>query len=124
MPGINDTIKTFIVKGHAEYLSPIEIIGALKKIHGVTVSNQQVYAYSPNSLKCAVKWKNLHRELRERFLKNVNEIPIANRAVQLQTLQDSLDRLTENPALINEVQVMNTIVAAAKLIGGMYTRQR
>jgi hypothetical protein len=124
MPEISDAIKTLIVKGHAEYLSPNEIIGAVKTLHGVQVSNQQVYAYSPNSPKCADKWKNLHHELRDRFLKNVSDIPIANTAFQLLALQDAYRRLTSNPAYINETEVLNTLVTAAKLVGGMYSTPR
>lgn len=122
MPEINDSIKTLIVKGHAEFLSPQEIIQAVKDTYGAKVSNQQVYAYSPNSPKCSEKWKNLHRELRARFLKNVSDIPIANTAFQLLALQDAYDRLTANRAHINEVEVRNTVIAAWKLVNGLYAR--
>jgi len=74
-------------------------------------------AYSPNSPKCAEKWKNLHRELRERFLKNVSDIPIANIAFQMLALQDAYDRLVANPTNINEVEVRNTLIAAASSQG-------
>ena len=124
MPGITDNVKIVIVKGHAEFLSPSEIIEAVKVNFGVPVSNQQVYAYSPNSPKCAEKWRRLHDELRERFLTNVSEIPIANTAFQLQALQDALDRLTANLENINEIEVRNTLIAAAKLTEGMYATRR
>lgn len=122
MPDLSNTIKTLIIKGHAEYLSPQEIIDAVKETYGVKVSNQQVYAYSPNSPKCAAKWKELHRELRERFLTNISDIPIANTAFQLLALQDAYDRLTSDRKFINEVEVRNTIIAAFKLAGGVYAR--
>jgi hypothetical protein len=122
MPEINDTIKTLIVKGHAEYLSPQEIIDAVKETYGVKVSNQQVYAYSPNSPKCSKKWKELHRELRGRFLTNISDIPIANTAFQLLALQDAYYRLTADSKCINEVEVRNTIIAAFKLVNGLYAR--
>jgi hypothetical protein len=116
MPEIDDTIKTLIVKGHAQFLSPQEIIQTVKKTYGAEVSNQQVYAYSPSSPKCADKWKKLHGELRARFLRRIDEIPIANPVFQLQALQDAYDRLTANRTNINEVEVRNTIIAAWKLM--------
>jgi hypothetical protein len=123
MPRINHEVRAFIIKGHAELLSPREIIRAVKGEFGVSLSNQQVYAYDPTSPKCAEKWKKIHAELRHRFLNNISEIPIANLAFQLQTLQDALDRLTENPKSINEVEVRNTLIAAAKLVGGIYSSE-
>jgi hypothetical protein len=55
MPEIDDSIKTLIVRGHAQFLGPQEIILTVKEIHSVVVSNQQVYAYSPNSPKSSDK---------------------------------------------------------------------
>lgn len=78
MPEVNDTVKTLIVKGHAEFLSPQAIIRVVKEMYSIDVSNQQVYAYSPNSPKCADRWKKLYAEIRAVFLRRVNEIPIAN----------------------------------------------
>lgn len=124
MAALSDDIKHFIVQQFAEYRQPHEIVERVKKEFNKTVTRQQAFHYSPRNPALGQHWQELYERYRAAFLKNLESIPIANGSFQLQALQDQYERLTANPVLINEVEVRQTIVTAAKITGGMMTNRR
>jgi hypothetical protein len=124
MAALIDDIKHFIIQQFAEYRQPHEIVERVKNEFNKAVTRQQVFHYSPRNPACGQHWKDLYERYRAAFLKNLESIPIANQAFQLQALQEQYDRLTANPVFINEVEVRQTIITAAKIAGGMMTNRR
>jgi hypothetical protein len=125
MAKLDDTVRAFIVKALACYDTPTQVADAVREEFGLTLTRMQVQAYDPTKAQgkkgIAKKWRDLFDATRKRFLENVSEIPIANQATRLRTL-DRLLRLAEKRS--NALLAAQLLEQAAKEVGGAYTDRR
>jgi hypothetical protein len=122
MASLTDEVKEFIVKRLACYDTPSEVIEAVNVNFSVTVSRQQVHRYDPNcSDPPAQRWKDLHAQTRQAWLRKVAEIGVAQKAVRLAMI----DRMARNCMANNRIdRALDCLEQAAKECGGMYENRR
>lgn len=115
--------KVFIVQRLACFESPISIIKAVKEEYGVTINHQALQNYDPtkvNGQHLSPKLKTLFEETRKRFTEDISSIPIANKAVRLNTLQRMLTIAEEKRNIPLATQLLEQ---AAKEVGDAYTNK-
>lgn len=125
MAALSTEVKAFIVQSLACYETPARVIELVKEHFKVTVTRQQVSAYDPaNAMAKSLsqKWVELFNSTRTRFQTEISDIPIANKAYRLRTL----DRMAANTEKMrNFALTAQLIEQAAKECGDAYTnRQR
>lgn len=117
-------VKRFIVQRLACHDTPLQVAKAVKDEFGLELSRQRVHYYDPTTKAGACldpALKTLFEQTREKFLSDVNSIPIANKAVRLRHLQRQLEYFSDkNAAGI----VLELCEAAAKEMGGAFTNRR
>lgn len=121
---LTDEQRLYVVQRLACYDNLTSIVEGLKSEFGVEVTPQAVEAYDPNKAagqKLAKKWKDMFEATRQAFLSDTAQIPIANRAVRLRTLQRLADRAE---AQKNMVLTAGILEQAAKEVGDAYTNKR
>lgn len=124
MATLNGAQKKFILERLACYDTSKEVIEAVRETFGVEVTSDQVAYYDPSNVKgrgLGKKWREYFEEVRNRFLKQVEDIPIANRSYRLRQLQkmaqDAFDR--KNYGLAKDLYEQ-----AAKEVGEAYTNTK
>lgn len=124
MATLNGEVKAFIVQSLACFDTPSMVVESVKKEYGLAISRQQVESHDPtkaNGKGLAEKWKELFKETRERFQTEISDIPIANRAYRLRTL----DRMAANTEKMrNFALTAQLIEQAAKECGDAYTNKQ
>jgi hypothetical protein len=111
-------VKIFVVQQLACFERPSDVAKAVKEEFALEVSRQRVHYYDPTTKlgsALAPELKELFKTTRERFLADVDQIPIANKAVQLRALQKQLEKAERSPGA--NVVVISLIEAAAKIAG-------
>lgn len=90
---------------------------------GVHLTPRHVRTYDPTSFQCAAseRLRALHVAARERFEREVADVPIARRAFRLRRLQKIHDQALESG---NLALALHTLEQAAKEVGGMFTNAR
>ena len=124
MAKLNDEVKQFIVQCLACFDTPSQTAKAVKEEFGLVVSAQQCEAYDPNKRigrDLSQKWREVFEATRRRFLDDVSEIPIANRAVRLRRLQRMVDQAENSKNIMLAAQLLEQ---AAKESGGQYTNKQ
>ena len=124
MAALSTEVKAFIVQSLACFDTPSKVIEQVKADFGVEVTRQQVSQYNPaNAMaeKLSQKWRDLFSATRERFQAEVLDIPIANKAYRLRTL-DRLAARTEK--MKNFALTAQLIEQAAKECGDAYTNKQ
>jgi len=123
MPALRSVHKVAIVEALAVFQTPTEVRGSLRERFAIDVSLRQVVYYDPTSKNpdLAKEWAELHATIRERFLKNIGEIPIANQAVRLRALNHVVAKAS---AAENYPLVCQALEQAAKELGGIFTNRR
>lgn len=124
MAKLNEAEQRFIVQALACYDTPTQVADAVKEEFGVDVTRQQVAAYDPTkvtSKALAKKWRDLFASTRERFRKEVAEIPIADQAYRLRQLHRMAQEVMRRK---NIVLAASLLEQAAKEQGGMFTNRR
>jgi len=120
---LTDEIRALVVQRLACFQTPSNIAATLKKDFAVEITPQAIQAYDPTKVagaKLSPKWRAAFEAARKRFIENVADIPIANMAVRLATL----DRIaTQAEARGNLVLAMQATEQAAKEMGGIYTNR-
>lgn len=122
MATLNDGVKAFIVQALACFDSPTQVAALVKEEFGLELDRQRVSAYDPNKSQgrnLSKKWRDYFNSEREKFKKDREAIPIANRAYRLRRLQHIVDHAGKNNML-----VMAALEQAAKDEGGMYEAKR
>lgn len=123
MATLDNKVKAFIVYGLATYLTPSEVVEAVKQEYGIDVSRQQVNAYDPykaSGVNLSQKWRDMFDKFRDEFLDNVKAIPVANLTFRLRMLNDmAMDSYKSK----NRVLTADLLKQAAEDIGGKYTNQ-
>lgn len=121
---LDDEHRTFIVTQLAMFLTPQQVADAVKDRFGIVIDRRNVAKYDPTqkvAKQMARKWRELYHEVRERFLADVSEIPIANRSMRLRQLQHHYDRAVDR----QNVKLATAILEqAAKEVGGIHTNER
>lgn len=124
MAALNGEVKAFIVQSLACFDTPSMVVESVKKEYGLAITRQQVESHDPtkvNGKGLAEKWKELFKETRSRFQTEITDIPIANKAYRLR----SLDRMmSKAESMKNMVLAASLIEQAAKECGDAYTNRQ
>lgn len=123
MAALKPEVKAAIVQMLACYDSLSIVVEAIQKDHGIKITPQQVESHDPTKVSgkgLAKKWVDLFNATRERFLNEISDIPIANKAYRLRVLDRMATRAEgmKNLALTAEI-----IEQAAKECGDAYTNK-
>ncbi|MEH3413989.1 DUF2280 domain-containing protein [Phytobacter diazotrophicus] len=124
MAALSTEVKAFIVQSLACFESPAKVIELVKAEYGVVVSRQQVSQYSPGNAmaaKLSKKWVDMFNATRDRFLNEISDIPIANKAYRLRVLQ-RMSTTAEN--MKNMGMTAQLLEQAAKEVGDAYTNKQ
>jgi len=121
---LSTEVKAFIVQSLACYDTPAKVIELVKENFRVTVTRQQVSAYDPaNAMAKSLsqKWVDLFNVTRTRFQTEITDIPIANKAYRLRTL----DRMMNKAESMRNMALAATLIEqAAKECGDAYTNKQ
>jgi len=124
MAALKGEVKAFIVQSLACFDTPSQVVEAVKKEFGLTITRQQVESHDPtkaNGKGLAQKWVDMFNGTRERFQNEISDIPIANKAYRLRTL----DRMaTSTEKMKNFALTAQLIEQAAKEVGDAYTNRQ
>ena len=123
MAAISENIKVYVVQRLACFEPLDSIVQAVKQDFGVDVSKPQLLAYDPNKAqgqRLSEKLKSLFEATRKKFLDDTSSIPIANKAVRLNTLQRLVDNAERSK---NPVLVADLLEQAAKEMGEAYSNK-
>lgn len=117
-------IKSFIVQSLACFDTPSQVVESVKKEFGITITRQQVESHDPtkaNGKGLAQKWVDMFNDTRERFQKEISDIPIANKAYRLR----ALNRMANNTETMrNYALTAQLMEQAAKEVGDAYTNRQ
>ncbi len=124
MSDLTNEAKAFIVQGLASYMTPTEVVNAVKEEFGIEVSRQTASAYDPNKAQgkgLAQEWRDLFEECRKRFNENLLDIPIANKAYRL----NMLDRMARDAEKSKNRPLAAALAEqAAKEMGEVFTNKQ
>lgn len=124
MAALSTEVKAFIVQSLACFEPPTKVIELVKVEFNVQVSRQQVSQYSPGNAmaaKLSQKWIDLFESTRARFQAEISDIPIANKAYRLRTL----DRMMSKAEGMKNMALAATLIEqAAKECGDAYTNRQ
>ncbi len=123
MAALKGEVKAFIVQSLACFDTPSQVVESVKKEFGLAIPRQQVESHDPtkaNGKGLAQKWVDMFNATRERFQREISDIPIANKAYRLRVLDRMATRAEgmKNLALTAEI-----IEQAAKECGDAYTNR-
>lgn len=124
MATLSSEVKAFIVQALACYDSPSQVADQVKNEFKITVTRQQVESHDPtksNGKKLAQKWVELFNATRARFQSEILDIPIANKAYRLRTLNRMA---TRTETMKNFALTAQLIEQAAKECGDAYTNKQ
>lgn len=123
MAALKGEVKAFIVQSLACFDTPSQVVEAVKKEFGLTITRQQVESHDPtkaNGKGLAQKWVDMFNATRDRFQNEISDIPIANKAYRLR----ALDRMaTKTEGMKNFALASQLIEQAAKEVGDAYTNK-
>ncbi|HDS8562876.1 TPA: DUF2280 domain-containing protein [Klebsiella pneumoniae] len=124
MAALKPEVRAFIVQELACFDTPSQIVESVQKEFKVQVTRQQVASHDPTKAAgkgLAKKWVDLFNELRDRFLNEISDIPIANKAYRLR----ALDRMmTKAESMRNMALAASLMEQAAKECGDAYTNKQ
>lgn len=124
MAALTPEVKASIVQALACYDTPTQVAALIKQEFGLTLTLQQVSSYDPTKAiakNLGQKWIDLFNITRERFQKEVADIPIANKAYRLRML-DRMANRTET--MKNFALTAQLIEQAAKECGDAYSNKQ
>nr|DAE54884.1 MAG TPA: protein of unknown function DUF2280 [Caudoviricetes sp.] len=124
MAALKGEVKAFIVQSLACFDTPSQVVEAVKKEFGLSITRQQVESHDPtkaNGRGLAQKWVELFHEIRKRFQTELSDIPIANKAYRLR----ALDRMmTRAEGMKNMALAASLMEQAAKEVGDAYSNKQ
>ncbi|OXS75596.1 DUF2280 domain-containing protein [Acinetobacter baumannii] len=114
--------QLFIVRSLAQFMTPTEVVKAIKETFNITVSPQQVEAYDPTKVAgrdLRKEYKEVFVSTREEYLKQpIHNISGANDIVQLKILSDLLfakkNNVTMTIKIVDQMQ---------KIMKGFYEKR-
>lgn len=124
MAALKPEVKAFIIQMLACYDTPSQVVEAVQKDFGIAITRQQVETHDPTKVSgktLAKKWVDLFNATRERFLNEISDIPIANKAYRLRVLQ----RMSTNAENMKNIGMTAQLLEqAAKEVGEAYTNRQ
>lgn len=123
MAALKPEVRAFIVQELACFDTPSQIVESVQKEFKVQVTRQQVASHDPTKVAgkgLAQKWADLFNRTRDRFLKEISDIPIANKAYRLRVLQRMS---TTAEGMKNLGMTAQLLEQAAKEVGDAYTNK-
>ncbi|HHL3997123.1 MULTISPECIES: DUF2280 domain-containing protein [Klebsiella pneumoniae complex] len=123
MAALKPEVRAFIIQELACFDTPSQIVESVQKEYKVQVTRQQVASHDPTKAAgkgLAKKWVDLFNELRDRFLNEISDIPIANKAYRLRVLQRMS---TTAEGMKNLGMTAQLLEQAAKEVGDAYTNK-
>lgn len=124
MAALKPEVKAFIIQMLACYDTPSQVVEAVQKDFGITITRQQVETHDPTKVSgktLAKKWVDLFNTTRDRFLSEISDIPIANKAYRLRVLQ-RMSTTAEN--MKNIGMTAQLLEQAAKEVGEAYSNKQ
>ncbi|EMN0592096.1 DUF2280 domain-containing protein [Klebsiella aerogenes] len=124
MAALKGEVKAFIVQSLACFDTPSQVVESVKKEFGLSITRQQVESHDPtkaNGRGLAQKWADMFNATRERFLNEISDIPIANKAYRLRVLQ-RMSMTAEN--MKNIGMTAQLLEQAAKEVGEAYSNKQ
>lgn len=124
MAALKPEVKAFIIQSVACYEAPSQVVDAVLKEFGIKITRQQVDQNDPTKVSgkgLAKKWVDLFDVTRDRFLNEISDIPIANKAYRLRVL----NRMAINAeSMKNYGMTAQLLEQAAKDVGDVYTNKQ
>ncbi|MBK2493745.1 DUF2280 domain-containing protein [Klebsiella pneumoniae] len=123
MAALKPEVKAAIVQMLACYDTPSQVVEAVQKDFGIAITRQQVETHDPTKVSgktLAKKWVDLFNRTRDRFLNEISDIPIANKAYRLRVLQRMS---TTAEGMKNLGMTAQLLEQAAKEVGDAYTNK-
>ncbi|ELZ9205667.1 DUF2280 domain-containing protein [Klebsiella pneumoniae] len=124
MAALKPEVRAFIIQELACFDTPSQIVESVQKEFKVQVTRQQVASHDPTKAAgkgLAKKWVDLFNDLRDRFLNEISDIPIANKAYRLRVLQ-RMSTTAEN--MKNIGMTTQLLEQAAKEVGEAYSNKQ
>lgn len=124
MAALKPEVRAFIVQELACFDTPSQIVESVQKEFKVQVTRQQVASHDPTKVAgkgLAQKWVDLFNRTRDRFLNEISDIPIANKAYRLRVLQRMS---TTAEGMKNLGMTAQLLEQAAKEVGDVYTNKQ
>lgn len=124
MAALKPEVKAYIIQMLACYDTPSQVVEAVKKDFGIAITRQQVETHDPTKVSgksLAKKWVDLFNLTRDRFLNEISDIPIANKAYRLRVLQ-RMSTTAEN--MKNIGMTAQLLEQAAKEVGEAYSNKQ
>jgi hypothetical protein len=117
---LSDKIRLFIVERLAVFDSPQTVAAAVKNEFGLVISRQAVEAYDPTrkaGQRLSPKLREHFYRTRQKFRRDIDDIPLASKAARLAALSRMAERFEE---MGNYLGAAALIEQAAKEVGGVY----
>lgn len=124
MAALKPEVKACIIQMLACYDTPSQVVEAVQKDFGIAITRQQVETHDPTKVSgktLAKKWVDLFNLTRDRFLNEISDIPIANKAYRLRVLQ-RMSTTAEN--MKNIGMTAQLLEQAAKEVGEAYSNKQ
>ncbi|WP_446915077.1 DUF2280 domain-containing protein [Klebsiella pneumoniae] len=124
MAALKPEVKAYIIQMLACYDTPSQVVEAVQKDFGIAITRQQVETHDPTKVSgktLAKKWVDLFNHTRDRFLNEISDIPIANKAYRLRVLQ-RMSTTAEN--MKNIGMTAQLLEQAAKEVGEAYSNKQ
>ena len=124
MAALKPEVKAYIIQMLACYDTPSQVVEAVQKDFGIAITRQQVETHDPTKVSgktLAKKWGDLFNLTRDRFLNEISDIPIANKAYRLRVLQ-RMSTTAEN--MKNIGMTAQLLEQAAKEVGEAYSNKQ
>lgn len=124
MAALKPEVKAYIIQMLACYDTPSQVVEAVQKDFGIAITRQQVETHDPTKVSgktLAKKWIDLFNRTRDRFLNEISDIPIANKAYRLRVLQ-RMSTTAEN--MKNIGMTAQLLEQAAKEVGEAYSNKQ
>nr|DAU69617.1 MAG TPA: protein of unknown function DUF2280 [Caudoviricetes sp.] len=124
MAALKPEIKAFIVQSVACFDTPSQVVESVLKEFGIQITRQQVEQNDPTKISgkgLAQKWVDLFNRTRDRFLNEIYDIPIANKAYRLRVLQRMS---TTAEGMKNLGMTAQLLEQAAKEVGDAYSNKQ
>lgn len=124
MAALKPEVRAFIIQELACFDTPSQIVESVQKEFKVQVTRQQVASHDPTKVAgkgLAQKWVDLFNRTRDRFLNEISDIPIANKAYRLRVLQ-RMSATAEG--MKNLGMTAQLLEQAAKEVGDAYSNKQ
>ena len=124
MAALKPEVRAFIVQELACFDTPSQVVESVQKEFKVQVTRQQVASHDPTKVAgkgLAQKWVELFNLTRDRFLNEISDIPIANKAYRLRVLQRMS---TTAEGMKNLGMTAQLLEQAAKEVGDAYSNKQ